>query len=329
MEYINFLQIEPAQCLLNNGKNSDSSAYRAYSINDLLSDAGNQQIQKSIRTGLVQTKLNANQAGDTEEQEADRIARQLVGILSVDVQNELVANELVVAATSTSTAAPLAVAIKNGKRPILKLIQGGLAAEATSISTSVSTSVVLRFLLRLLSRTIGTIGIILFIDSLGERDDYIRVQERTLPPPSPEDEIGWELYNRAIKGDKTAFANYLNHLNEYYKDTCSTASKSIVTSTPITKQSIIEGFNVSNHAFRKSGIGRGATEEMVSCVIQGAKKAGTVAIEPGTGKFAGNVIEVYSYNGVKVVVDTTQKKILSIRPIDNKKFKLQGYDYEL
>ncbi|MDA3616859.1 RHS repeat-associated core domain-containing protein, partial [Polluticaenibacter yanchengensis] len=84
--------------------------------------------------------------------------------------------------------------------------------------------------------------------------------------------------------------------------------------TTITKNSIIHGYKVSNHAWRKSGLGRGATEEMVSEVIIGARNAGTVVIETGTGKFAGNVIKVYDHNGIKVVVDETRELILSIRP---------------
>jgi hypothetical protein len=92
--------------------------------------------------------------------------------------------------------------------------------------------------------------------------------------------------------------------------------------TLLTKDSIIEGFKVSNHAWRKSGLGRGATEELVSGVIQGARKAGTVVSEVGTGKFAGNTIEVFVHDGVKVVVDTSRNIIMSIRPVSNSAFKL-------
>lgn len=45
------------------------------------------------------------------------------------------------------------------------------------------------------------------------------------------------------------------------------------TSTALTKNSVIEGFKVSNHAWRKSGLGRGATEELISHVITGGKKS--------------------------------------------------------
>ncbi|WP_160140243.1 hypothetical protein [Chryseobacterium sp. c4a] len=92
------------------------------------------------------------------------------------------------------------------------------------------------------------------------------------------------------------------------------------TKTPIDKNSIIEGFEVSNHAWRKSGLGRGATEEMVSNTIVGAKKAGTVITESGTGKFSENIIKIYNHNGVKVAVDETRNIIMSIRP--DKGFKL-------
>lgn len=84
--------------------------------------------------------------------------------------------------------------------------------------------------------------------------------------------------------------------------------------TAITKNSVIQGFKVSNHAWRKSGLGRGATEELVSGVIEGAKIAGPVVTEVGTGQFSGNVIKVFNHNGVKVAVDETRKLIMSIRP---------------
>jgi RHS repeat-associated protein len=90
--------------------------------------------------------------------------------------------------------------------------------------------------------------------------------------------------------------------------------------TLISKNSIIEGFKVSNHAWRKSGLGRGVTEELVSQVIIGARKAGTIAVEAGTGKFYGNVINIFSHNGIKVVIDMNRKIIMSIRP--TKGFKL-------
>jgi len=71
---------------------------------------------------------------------------------------------------------------------------------------------------------------------------------------------------------------------------------------------------VSNHAWRKSGLWRGAAEELVSGVIEGAKIAGPVVTEVGTGQFSGNVIKVFNHNGVKVAVDETRKLIMSIRP---------------
>ncbi|OJX28470.1 MAG: hypothetical protein BGO86_07625 [Chryseobacterium sp. 36-9] len=90
--------------------------------------------------------------------------------------------------------------------------------------------------------------------------------------------------------------------------------------TPITKNSVIDGFKVSNHAWRKSGLGRGATEELVSGVINGAKEAGSVVTEVGVGKFEGNIIKVYNHQGVKVAIDETRNLILSIRPETGFKF---------
>ena len=95
--------------------------------------------------------------------------------------------------------------------------------------------------------------------------------------------------------------------------------------TPIGRNSVIQGYSVSNHAWRKSGLGRGATEEMVSGVISGAKAAGTVTEAASThSKHAGNTITTYVHNGVKVVVDDTRRVIMSIRPVDSKKFKVEA-----
>ncbi|GAA3954479.1 hypothetical protein GCM10022209_60160 [Chitinophaga oryziterrae] len=46
----------------------------------------------------------------------------------------------------------------------------------------------------------------------------------------------------------------------------------------------------------------------------GAQQAGTIVNETGTGKFAGNIIKVFNYNGIKVAVDDTRKLIMSVRP---------------
>lgn len=92
------------------------------------------------------------------------------------------------------------------------------------------------------------------------------------------------------------------------------------TITPITKNSVIQGFKVSNHAWRKSGLGRGATEELIENVITGARNSGTIITETGTGKFSGNVINIYNHSGVKIAVDETRQLIMSIRP--DKGFKL-------
>ena len=90
--------------------------------------------------------------------------------------------------------------------------------------------------------------------------------------------------------------------------------------TPLTKNSIVEGYSITNHAWRKSGLGRGASEELISEVITGARKTGNIVTETGTGKFSGNVINVFNHNGVKVAVDETRQVIMSIRP--EKGFKL-------
>ena len=58
---------------------------------------------------------------------------------------------------------------------------------------------------------------------------------------------------------------------------------------------------------------RGATEEIISGTIRGAREAGTVTTEAATGKFAGNTIEVFVHNGVKVVTDSTRGVIVSIQ----------------
>ena len=85
-----------------------------------------------------------------------------------------------------------------------------------------------------------------------------------------------------------------------------------VTTTPITRDSIIEGFRVSNHAWRKSGLERGATEELVSATVRDAREAGTVVIEMGAGKFAENTIAIFTHAGITVVTDSTRHLILSI-----------------
>jgi RHS repeat-associated protein len=81
----------------------------------------------------------------------------------------------------------------------------------------------------------------------------------------------------------------------------------------LAKNSVIEGFKLSNHAFRKGVLGRGATEEIISGAIRGAREAGTVTTEVATGKFAGNTIEVFVHNGAKVVTDSTRGVIVSIQ----------------
>jgi RHS repeat-associated protein len=115
-------------------------------------------------------------------------------------------------------------------------------------------------------------------------------------------------------------SGYGNWGSETLDDAIRTIEQPLKSSTPIAKNSVIEGYKVSNHAWRKSGLGRGGTEELVSNVITNARKAGTVATEKGTGQFANNVINVYTHDGIKVAIDETRKLILSTRP--EKGFKL-------
>ena len=51
---------------------------RDYSFEDLLSDVGNLEIASLLESGLVQAKLNISQPGDIYEQEADRIAKNII-----------------------------------------------------------------------------------------------------------------------------------------------------------------------------------------------------------------------------------------------------------
>jgi len=97
-----------------------------------------------------------------------------------------------------------------------------------------------------------------------------------------------------------------------------------VQGTRLGKNSVVEGFSVSNHAWRKSGLGKGATEELVSSVIRGAEEAGTVLQEVSTHpKFKGNTIKQFTHQGVTVVVDATRKLIMSVKNVDARKFKVE------
>ena len=88
----------------------------------------------------------------------------------------------------------------------------------------------------------------------------------------------------------------------------------------LSKKSIVDGYRLSNHAFRKSILGRGFSRNAISSTISGAKTTGNIITEVGTGRFSGNIIKVYQHNGIKVVIDETRKSILSIRPTSG--FKL-------
>lgn len=88
----------------------------------------------------------------------------------------------------------------------------------------------------------------------------------------------------------------------------------------LTKKSFIDGYKLSNHAFRKSILGRGISEDIIKSTISGAKSTGNIITEVGTGKFAGNIIRIYQHNGINVIIDETRKSILSIRPLSG--FKL-------
>ena len=79
------------------------------------------------------------------------------------------------------------------------------------------------------------------------------------------------------------------------------------------KGDLIQGYRVGSHV-RGKGVGRGATWGMIERTIVGARAAGTVLVEAGTGRFAGHEIRVFVHGGVKVVVDITDKTIMTVRP---------------
>ena len=137
----------------------------------------------------------------------------------------------------------------------------------------------------------------------------------------------WERASGAIEQDYTIDALFipvgkgLGVLSPWVGKVLGKSVNTIVkTTTPLTKNSVIEGLKVTNHVWRKSGLGRGATEELIADVILGAKKAGTVITEAGTGQFSGNVIKVYKHNAIKVVVDETRRVIVSASPEKGFKF---------
>ena len=67
--------------------NSDLSFSKQSSIIHLQETFGNQVVQHLIRAGVVQTKLSVSQPGDIYEQEADRVAEQVMRI--TDVQEDV------------------------------------------------------------------------------------------------------------------------------------------------------------------------------------------------------------------------------------------------
>jgi hypothetical protein len=73
-------------------KKSGSNERREYSFDDFLSDVGNDGMQKLF--GAVQAKLKTSQPGDPQEQEADRIARQVVNKNPVDF-NKMSTEEMI------------------------------------------------------------------------------------------------------------------------------------------------------------------------------------------------------------------------------------------
>ncbi|MCK5664555.1 MAG: hypothetical protein KAI17_13780, partial [Thiotrichaceae bacterium] len=85
--------------------------------------------------------------------------------------------------------------------PSFTLIDGGLSAKSASGALN---PVILRVL--------GIVGMLIYSPSAGEGSDIVshEVQERNILPPSPDDERGWELYSRALKGDRAAAASYLS-----------------------------------------------------------------------------------------------------------------------
>lgn len=54
------------------------SQRRSYDLGDFFGDAGNLEIAKFFESVFVQAKLNISQSGDINEQEADRIAKDIV-----------------------------------------------------------------------------------------------------------------------------------------------------------------------------------------------------------------------------------------------------------
>jgi hypothetical protein len=88
----------------------------------------------------------------------------------------------------------------------------------------------------------------------------------------------------------------------------------------ITRTSVIEGFKFTIHAVRKSGRGRGATEELVASVIRGAREAGTVTTEIAKGRYAGHTITTFIHGGARVVADSTRNLIMSVRPLTGFRF---------
>lgn len=57
------------------------------------------------------------------------------------------------------------------------------------------------------------LGGAMIIDSV-INDQDMSVREHTMTPPASDDSKGWELYNRALRGDKAAYYQYLNGADE-------------------------------------------------------------------------------------------------------------------
>jgi len=89
-------------------------------------------------------------------------------------------------------------------RPTLTLLEGGLQAAKSSSLLSATLE------------TLGVITMILYSPGVGEgSDDVSKYSQEQLAPsaiplPDPTDNEGWDLYTRAIRGDRAAAYKYLN-----------------------------------------------------------------------------------------------------------------------
>jgi hypothetical protein len=71
----------------------DSSGSIADRILQLQRTAGNQAVQRLIKSGALQTKLTVNEPGDVYEQEADRVADQVMRMPDPVLQRQNIPEE--------------------------------------------------------------------------------------------------------------------------------------------------------------------------------------------------------------------------------------------